>query len=367
MKSGFTGLVGVLAVFAIGISGCERAQEAPAPSAPVPGPVAVNAAPSGADQARAVAQPPMNKPFPGKGHPPFLNPTPEPPVPEPTAPLSTTPEFPLPGGDMDSPIRITHTDSGWLLATDSRRGVLLRVNPATLLADQALNVKAKPLAVGMLNTEIYVGIEDQAAVKVYSSAGDPLGYLATPGSVGHPGDLAVERTLGQVFVLDGLARDVKIYDAAARVLVSTLGQGQLLTPSGIALDEARQEVLISDYGEVGQPAAVRIFSYAIADFGALKATLSGAGICNYMGCRDGFSRPRGLAVHNGRIYIPDVMYRQVLVFDRATLTKLTQLGSGDPALSDLRMPSDVTITPQGDVFVTNPQTHSVAMFPGGAL
>ncbi len=134
----------------------------------------------------------------------------------------------------------------------------------------------------------------------------------------------------------------------------------------MAVDAARQEVLVSDYGSRDVAASVKVFSYASATFGERVATISGAGDCDWFSCTGGFSRPRGPAVHGERIYVPDVMYGQVLVFDRATLEQVRRLGSDDPATRDLRLPSDAAINDAGDVFVTSTFTRSVVVFPGGA-
>ncbi len=153
---------------------------------------------------------------------------------------------------------------------------------------------------------------------------------------------------------------------ANRALVGRIGAGHLLAPSGIAADPARAEVLVSDYGAELNNASVRIFSYASGTFGAPVGQISGAGDCSWFSCQGGFSRPLGPAVRNSRVYVPDVMYAQVLVFDRDTGEQVFALGSGERSLSDLRVPSDVTITDAGDVFVTSSMTKEVVRFLGGA-
>ncbi len=294
--------------------------------------------------------------FPGKGKNPFSEPDP-PPVPE--------PNFSHPGGTFLSPLRIHLTDTGWLLVSDSKRNAILRVDPVTLQPDQALPLTGKPLGVGMLGGEIFVGLKEKKAIEVFSSTGAQKGYLANPGQAGHPGDLAIDPAEGLVLALDGLARVVRLYRAADRSVLGEIGAGQLTSPAAITADPLRREVLVSDYGSSSEAASVKIFSYAPENFGSSLGAISGSGNCNWFSCSGGFSRPQGAAVHDGKVYLPDIIYGQVLVYDRETLARAGELGSSDPAARDLQIPSDVAINSAGNVFVTSTLAKAVVGFPGG--
>ena len=353
--------IGCMMMFAVLMTGCTEEKQQGGSVAVEPQLQGITALDAKGLQSARNGNPRTPFPFPGKGKGPF----PQPPEP-PQTPGVVIPELPAPGGVFSSPLRVHVTDSGWLLVSDTGRQALLRVDPTTLLPDQSLRLQDKPLGVGMLGVEIFVGFAGEQSIRVFSSTGAPRGFLAAPGSIGHPGDIAVDSLQGWVFALDGLAGLVRVYDAAARTLIGTLGELSLQAPSGLAVDAARQELLVSDYGSSTTAASLKIFSYAPGSFGTLAATVSGAGVCGFAGCTGGFSRPRGPAARNGRIYIPDVMYKQVLVYDRLTLNKLTVLGSCDASVSDLRLPSDVSIGAAGDVFVTSTQTQALVVFPGGA-
>ena len=73
--------------------------------------------------------------------------------------------------------------------------------------------------------------------------------------MGHPSDIAVDQEEGLVFVLDGSAKAVKIFDRSGRRVGTVSGPGgsseQLANPIGVAVDPARGEVLVSDYGSFG--------------------------------------------------------------------------------------------------------------------
>ncbi len=304
--------------------------------------------------------PPVPDPFPGQGKPPFLIPPPD----EPPGPA--VPTFSGAGGAMKYPARLSRTESGWLLVSDVRRKAILRVDPDTLQADQSLRIRGTPLAVGMLGHELFVGVSDRHAIEIYSPTGRHLGYLAEPGQIGFPGDLAIDADAGLVLVIDGTAKHVKLYRAADRTLLGTIGDGELVLPTGVAVDVLNRQVLVSDYGSESVAAAVKVFSYAEGSAGELVNTISGAGTCNFWGCRGGFSRPRGLAVRNGLVYFADVIHGQVLIYDAVTQEQVGVLGSGDPAVNDLNIPSDVEINAAGDVLVTSAKTGAVVAFLGEA-
>ncbi|HSG05267.1 MAG TPA: hypothetical protein VLB09_02595, partial [Nitrospiria bacterium] len=297
--------------------------------------------------------------FPGKGHNPFQIPTPEPPP-------VVDPAFPNPGGAFHYPIQISLTDGGWLLVSDSRRKAVLRVDPWTLLPDQSLPISGTPLAAAMLGTDVFVGVMEIEAIQRFDHRGIHQGYLAAPGTIGHPCDLATDRMAGLIFALDCLSGEVRVYNTSDGPFYDVIAAGELMSPTGIAIDTENLELFISDYGNVLQPASVKVFSYRQEKFGALVATISGGGECGWFGCIGGFSRPRGPAVRNGVVYFPDCIYHQVLMYDRTTLAMVGALGTGDPAIGDLRIPTDMAIGPFGDVYVTSIYSNSVVVFWGGA-
>ncbi len=283
--------------------------------------------------------------------------------PSPTVPVD--PQLPPTGTTLASPLRVEVTGTGWLLVTDSKRRMVFRVDTATLLPDQALKLDATPLAVGMLGDQIFVGIEERQTVEMFDASGRAIGSLGDIGAVAHPSDLAIDGGEGLVFVLDGRAGDIKVFDVADRSLTGTIAAGQLRSPAGVAVDPGRREVWVSDYGASGVAASVTAFSYDSETWGAVVGEISGEGTCGSLGCSGGFSRPRGLAVDSARVYLTDAVLAQVLMFDRDSGERVGALGTGDPAVSDLRVPTDVEIDTAGQVFVTSTSTARVVRFRAG--
>lgn len=263
------------------------------------------------------------------------------------------PQFGMPlGADalvLRSPVRVARTGSGWLLVTDARQQAVFRVDPASLQPDQALAIEGTPLAIGMAGDRIFVGNTTRRTVEVFNHLGQPAGALGGVGGVGYPSDLAVDADAGLVFVVDGLARDVKVFETGGtlRRVIGTAATFE--TPIGVAVDPARREVLISDYGNPGAsiPAAVKIFSYD----GDFLGAIHGRGTCGAAGCRGAFSRPQGVAVDAaGRVYVVDALQAGVLVFDRAGLSFSAEISG---AARRVRLPSDVVLDADGSLLVVS--------------
>lgn len=183
------------------------------------------------------------------------------------------------------------------------------------------------------------------------------------GSVGSPADIAVDEGRQLVFVVDGITRNVKVF-AVGGALLRTLpdvaaGAPALAQPTAIAIDPARSEVLVSDFGEpgaFGTEAWVRIYGYD----GTYHAGISGNTVPGYR-----FSRPQGLAIDAaGHVLLVDSLLGQVLVFDRLTLQGLAKVGELGTARGQLLLPLDVALHPvDSTVYVTDNRNGRVGAFP----
>jgi len=262
--------------------------------------------------------------------------------------------------ELQSPVRLVAARGGELLVSDSRLGMIFTLNPLTLEPERGFVVGGKALALGVSGDQILVGNASRRTIEVYGDDGTLEGSYG-PGAVDYPLDLAIDDGLGLVFVVDGIAREVKVFDS--RGVLQTTFTGRLVSPMGIAVDTVRGEVLVSDWGDFGRSgggsASIKIFSYD----GTFIDEISGAGDCGMTGCSGGFSRPHGLDVDGrSRIYVADALLAQVLIFDRSTKQQVGIVGNR-PAL---RVPTDVVLAEGGDLFVTSNRTASVALFLGGS-
>ena len=249
---------------------------------------------------------------------------------------------------MVSPLRVDRTPWGWLLLTDSQLRMVLRVDPVSLQPIQGIETNGKPLGVAGMGGAIYVGDVSNRTVAVYGADGGNFRKTFGPGAVEYPADMAADPAQSLLFVLDGKRREVRVFDASGSLVRTISGPGtladQLTAPTALGLDPARQWVMVSDYGQDGGYASLKIFGYD----GTLVRAISGQGKCGMLGCSGGFSRPQGASVDAaGRLYMPDALLAQVFVFDPATWAITSVLG-GNGAFS---VPTDVTVDAAGDLFV----------------
>ncbi len=130
----------------------------------------------------------------------------------------------------------------------------------------------------------------------------------------------------------------------------------MTSPTGIAYDPLRSELLVSDYGNPSSryPARIHVFDTA------------GNALTAFSGRTGGFSRPQGMAVAGDRLYVADGMLGSVLVLDRATGARLRALGTFGSGPGRLMLPLDVAVdAADGSIFVTNNRNNRVERFTEG--
>ena len=233
------------------------------------------------------------------------------------------------------------------------------------------------MAVAFAANLVFIGNASAQNVEVYRLKGTPkgpgktleflynLGFTPSgqPGTIQAPSDIDLDKGSGLAFVLDSRDRKVKVFDFAGNV-VSTfpaLGDPQLLSPTAIAVDPVRQEVLVSDYGDpngsftANVPARIMIYSY----YGAFLSKIDG-GVTN---TDAQFDRPQGLATDGqGHIFMAESVLGQVFVFDRNTGAVLKKLGSFGDGPGQLELPLDLFLEKNGDLFVTNNMLKRIEVF-----
>ena len=269
-----------------------------------------------------------------------------------------------PPASLVSPLRLAVAPGARaILASDPQSDLVVELDAASLTPLGAARPRGKPLAVGMAGGRVFVGNATTRTIDVLHRNGRRA-YSFGRDAVGYPSDLDVDANRGLLFVVDGLARDVKVFTLDGSLLRAMGGGGTFQAPIAIAVDTARREVLVSDYGnpDGGVAAAVKIHAYD----GRYLTEISGRGRCGSLGCSGGFSRPQGLTVAGGRVFLADGLLAAVLVFDRATLSPVGTLGGRSLGPPYLRLPTDVVVGRHGDLFVASSLTGRVEVFRGAA-
>jgi len=290
----------------------------------------------------------------------------DPTPPPPEGPVEPALPDPAPRGGLVTPNRIAVTPIGNLLVADPRTESIVYVLAGPLQPTASLELGYRPAGVAILGNRIYVGNGATGAIDVYASKDGSFVTTFGAADLSMPSDLAADEDAGLLFVSDVRAGRVFVYDASGTLVneISSKGTGtdQLFAAQGLALDTANSQVLVSDWGDFGNNSAATAYVKIFAYDGTYVDAISGAGNCGMMGCSGGFSRPGSPLVVNGKVYVPDVILAQVLAFDRTTKALSATLG-GRPGL---RLPTDVVLLGDADLFVTSTRNGVIVPFPGGA-
>lgn len=286
-----------------------------------------------------------------------------------------------------SPRRIAELDKKAILITDINtdlQGTLVALDKATMQVVWTCTVPGEPLGVAHWKNLYLVGDSASGNVSVYrmaganrglpcsgTAAGKSLEFLFNLGQTqpGAPGffqkvnDVALDVDLQRIFVVDTGEKKVKVFDNKGNFLHSFPEIAPtLLNPTAIAVDETRQEVLVSDFGDPSGsfsptvPPRIMIFSYSGNYLGQITSDSSNAS--SY------FSKPQGLSVDgSGQVFLVDAFLAKVLVLDRVTGAWIRSFGGPGDQPGDLKLPLDLLLDrATGDVFVTSNMTGRVEVF-----
>lgn len=196
------------------------------------------------------------------------------------------------------------------------------------------------------SNRVFVGDYKRGSVEVYSTLGVLLYSLGKgEGEFGLPNDIAIDER-GYVYVTDSTNNVVKVYSSDGAFQFSFGGygtaDGQMIFPTGIAIDEYGKEVYVVDHLNV----RIEVFD--------LNGNFKRKFTSSYL------LRPQGIAVSNGKVYVVDAYHSSVKVFDTAGgyITSIGRYGSGP---GEFIIPMDVTIS-NGKLLVTNSENQRIEVF-----
>jgi outer membrane protein assembly factor BamB len=271
---------------------------------------------------------------------------------------------------IQNPRRLAEGPAGQLLVSD-RAGSVVAVRKDNLEPVWSVQLPEEGAPFGLASRKrlLFVGNTETRNVEVYRMVGPPTNIrlrfqynlgLTPPGETGsieRPIDIGFDSQTRLVFVLDGAAKQVKVFDRKGKLMDAFAPMdsvGDLLSPVSLAIDETRQEVLVGDYGDPSgffrsrTPARILIYDYS----GALLSQIDGDGTAHIT---TRFARVQGLTTSSdGRIFAADPLGGRILVLDRDTGALLAEVGSEGPEPGQLMLPLDVHFDEMtGDLFVSN--------------
>lgn len=265
-----------------------------------------------------------------------------------------------------SPVRIAVGPDGQFLVSDHKARKIWILHRESLAVVRSIDVDGKPLGVAFAEGRIYVGNETLGAVEVYTPSGKRKAVMGLGEErAGKPTDIAVDSEGRRLYVVDSRAKCVKVCHLDGEFLFTIPAvypnASVLADPTGIAVDAARGELLVSDFGDGSYSARPRIQIFKLD--GTHAGQISGKS--GMLGAR--FSRPQGLAVDPlGRVVMTDSLSCEVFILDRATGQTLDTLGGFGLDPGQLRLPLDLVVDPDdGRILVTNNRSARIEVFPQG--
>ena len=269
---------------------------------------------------------------------------------------------------------------------------------------------SKPYGIAVKQHRIYVTDTQQRAVLLFDLTAHRLQLLGAdgPGSLQKPLGIAIS-SQNEIYVVDGSAKQVKVFDWDGR-FVRALGDKQTLQrPSGIALDpqgkrcyvvdtggvdsdrhhvvvlDSQQGTVISTIGHRGAgdgefnlplqaatDAQGRLYvvdggNFRVQVFDAQGKFVRAFGGIGHFGGQ--FSRPKGIALDNAdRAYVIDTAFGNFQIFDNTgqLLLHVGDRGTGGGP-GQFMLPSSIAVDEDGRVYVVDQFFRKVDIFRPVAL
>ena len=266
-------------------------------------------------------------------------------------------------GPLSSPVGISlvfaRQGLSSLLVTDAGKMTVNEIDPQNMgVVEELFIVEGLPLGIAEHNHLIYVGNRSTGSVDVYSSnrtrsrdsTGSRLVSRIETDEPMQPNDIAIDSMKDRLFVADGLANDVKVFDLSGRLVRTIDGFGDLFDPKSVAIHPLSESIAVTDSGDpkTGIPASVQVYDY------------SGSQLLRKTG---GFSAPRGVALSIDRLFVADALLGQVLVFNRENGTLLGTFGSFGTDPKQLLFPIDLAFDETSELlYVVNNRMGNIVTY-----
>jgi len=200
-----------------------------------------------------------------------------------------------------------------------------------------------------------VFVTDTAARRVFVF--DPAARAVTfvgdsgPGKISKPVGVAVDGD-GMVFVADATLKRVFGYAPDGRMTIAIGHDGELLNPSGLALDRARRLLYVADAKKH------QVLCYSSADGSFVRAI-------GKRGTEAGeFNFPTNLSVdRQGHLYVADTLNFRVQIFD-ASGAVVKSIGSQGDGPGHLNRAKGVGVDSEGHIYIADTSFNNFQIFDG---
>ena len=250
-----------------------------------------------------------------------------------------------------------HASRGRIYVSDTALGKIvvfdLREKKFFLLGSSGGGVLSKPIGVTTDNEEnIYVTDTDQDRVAVYDRNGEFIRALGHKEQFEQPGGIAINNTLGRVYVVDVKKHLIQVFNKEGQFLFE-FGKrgredGEFNYPTNIFVDE-QGKVYVTDS-----------MNFRVQIFDADGKFVSKFG--NIGDSPGQFARPKGIAVDSeGHIYVVDAAFNNIQIFDQEgkLLLFFGELGAGP---GKFWLPAGVYIDSDDKIYVADQYNRRINIF-----
>lgn len=219
---------------------------------------------------------------------------------------------------------------------------------------------SKPMSVAVdARGRIIVANAGRGNVEIYSNNFELIAKVGTgDGEFTAPNAVAIDQA-GSIYVADSRIDRIKVYnsDGSFRVSFGAPGseEGQFHFPTSLAIDNVDREVYVTDLPQIqtrnGMTEAARIQVFTLQ--GLFKRSFGTYGQGDGM-----LTRPMGVAVASGRVFVTDSYQNVVEVFTRKGTFLTTLFDLANP----MRNPLGIAATDQGSVFIASINSGKIEVY-----
>ena len=201
----------------------------------------------------------------------------------------------------------------------------------------------KPMAVAVVNKQIYVADTNKDRIQVFDYDGNPLFNFGQFGDKGgqfkFPYGIASD-SQGQLYIADLYNANISIFSSDGKFIKYFGKKGDFVKPAGLSIDG--NKIYISDVGK-NQIVVYNLDGTKVLAFGV-------------KGDKDGQLNSPNAVLHVGsKIYVSDTGNDRLEVFNEQGKFLLK-------ATSDLANPRGISVDPQGNIYVVSNLTGRVVAF-----